>query len=235
MPESLNTTPAARLAAVKSRIDAACRACGRTATDVTLVAVSKTHPPEAIARLADQGQVDFGENYVKEATTKIQSLSDRTLFWHFIGHIQSNKCAEIARHFDWVHSVERVKTARRLSDAALEAGRILNVMLQVNLDGGGNKSGVSPASLPALIDDVAGFDGIRVRGLMAIPEPSPNEARQRETFAALRRLRDDAAKSFDGLEYLSMGMSADLESAILEGATHVRIGTALFGPRDYSR
>lgn len=235
MQEQLeNSSPAARLAAVKLRIAAACESCGRRPEDVTLVAVSKTQSAEAVAALAGQGQVDFGENYVQEGVAKILAVGERTLCWHFIGHIQSNKCSDIARRFDWVHSVDRAKIARRLSDAALAAGRTLDVLLQVNVQGESSKAGVAPSDLPALIEEVAGLDGIRVRGLMAIPEPSTDESRQREPFAALRRLLEDAGQRGCLMDCLSMGMSADLEAAIREGATHVRVGTALFGPRTYS-
>ena len=225
---------AERLGAVRERIALACARAGRDPAEVTLVAVGKTHTAASIAELGAEGQRDFGENYLQEAEPKINALADHGLCWHFIGHIQSNKCTDIARYFDWVHSVDRVKIARRLSDAARQLERTLNIMIQVNVQDEAGKSGVSVARLPALLDEVAVLEGVRLRGLMAIPEPADDFDAQRRPCAALYRLLVEARDAGIPIDCLSMGMSADLEAAITEGSTHVRVGTALFGPRDYS-
>ena len=229
--ESEFQTPAGRLAAVRERIDAACVQAGRDPADVTLVAVGKTKPAADIAALADVGQVDFGENYLQEAADKIAVLDGRGLNWHFIGHIQSNKCADIARHFQWVHGVDRVRVARRLDAAAANLGRTLDVMIQVNVDDEAAKSGIDAQALPALVREIAAMDALRLRGLMAIPAPVSGFEVQCRPFAALRRLLESVRGGRADMNCLSMGMSADLEAAIHEGATHVRVGTALFGPR----
>ena len=226
-----NSRAAARLAAVRERIEAACQRAGRDPAGVTLVAVGKTKPASAIAALADAGQGDFGENYVQEGVGKMADLGGRGLNWHFIGHIQSNKCADIARHFQWVHGVDRVRVARRLDAAAGDAGKVLDVLIQVNLDDESAKSGVHADDLPSLVAEVAAMDALRLRGLMAIPAPAVGLDAQRRPFAALRDLLESVRGERDTMDCLSMGMSADLEVAILEGATHVRVGTALFGPR----
>lgn len=230
-----STTPesaAGRLAAVQERIRRACDACGRRPEQVTLVAVGKTQPPEALRELALAGHLDFAENYLQEAQGKRQSLNDLALRWHFIGHIQSNKCRDIAAGFDCVHSVDRYKIARRLGEAASELGRTLDLFLQVNISGESSKSGALPGEVPQLVSRIATeVPAVRVLGLMAIPAPCEDPGQQRIPFRRLRELLDETRTLVPEMNALSMGMSDDLEAAIAEGATHVRIGTALFGPR----
>jgi pyridoxal phosphate enzyme (YggS family) len=198
---------------------------------VTLVAVSKTRPATAIRSAYEEGQRDFGENYLQEALEKIAAFPGEALVWHFIGPIQSNKTRAIAEHFDWVHSVDRLKLARRLNDQRPPDMPPLNVCLQVNISGEASKSGVEPEALAALATSVAELPRLRLRGLMAIPAASDDPEQQRRPFRALRealeRLRADGL----ALDTLSMGMTNDLEAAIAEGATLVRVGTAIFGPR----
>ncbi len=230
-----STTPesaAGRLAAVQERIRRACDACGRRPEQVTLVAVGKTQPAAALRELSLAGQFDFAENYLQEAQAKRQSLEDLALRWHFIGHIQSNKCRDIATGFDCVHSVDRYKIARRLGEAANELGRTLDLFIQVNISAEPSKSGALPGEVPQLVSRIAAeVPAVRVVGLMAIPAPCEDPVRQRTPFRRLRELLDDARSMVPDMSALSMGMSADLEAAISEGSTHVRIGTALFGPR----
>lgn len=235
------TGPAAAtqaLAAVRRRIAAACAAAGRPEESVRLLAVSKTFPAEAVQALAAAGQREFGENYVQEAIDKqarCASLApETTLSWHFIGPLQSNKTRAVAEHFAWVHSVDRERIARRLSEQRPDGLGPLSICLQVNVDDEASKSGCPPAALPALAAAVARLPRLRLRGLMAIPAPRTDPAAMREPFAMLRRLRDDLCASGFALDTLSMGMSADLEAAIAEGATIVRVGTALFGSRPAS-
>ena len=222
----------ASLNAVRERIANACAAAHRPADSVRLVAVSKTFAAAAIRAAAAANQRDFGENYLQEALPKLEALRDLGLAWHYIGPIQSNKTAAIAEHFDWVHSVEREKVARRLSEQRPAGLPPLNICLQVNVSGEASKSGVAPEAAPALAQAVAALPGLKLRGLMAIPEPSDDAALQRRRFAALRELRERLNAGGLALDTLSMGMSADLESAIAEGATMVRIGTAIFGTRN---
>lgn len=217
-----------RLQAVAGRIAAAARAAGRGPGDVRLVAVSKTFPPERIRAAFDAGQRDFGENYVQEAADKIDALSALPITWHYIGPIQSNKTRTIAERFHWVHSVDRLKIAERLSAQRPSGLPPLEICLQVNVSGEESKSGVAPGDVGALAAAVARLPNLRLRGLMAIPEPTDDVALQRSRFATLRRLRDATGL---GLDTLSMGMSDDLESAIAEGATIVRVGRAIFGDR----
>lgn len=198
---------------------------------VTLLAVSKTRPAGAIREAAAAGVTDIGENYLQEALDKMQELQDLDLRWHFIGPIQSNKTRAIAEHFDWVHSVDRAKIARRLSEQRPAGLAPLQICLQVNISEEGSKSGVSPAELGALAAVVATLPNLELRGLMAIPAASDDPGQQREAFAALRRALEDLQADHPNMDTLSMGMSADLESAIAEGATTVRIGTDIFGPR----
>jgi hypothetical protein len=223
---------AANLQAVKQRIGAAARAAGRSADSVQLVAVSKTFPPEAVREAAGAGQRDFGENYVQEGIEKIQALEDLNLVWHYIGPIQSNKTRAIAAHFDWVHSIDREKIAARLSEARAADRAELQVCIQVNVSGEASKSGVAPEEVASLVKKVAGLPRLRLRGLMAVPEPTPDQELQRRRFAQLRGLRDALNRDGFALDALSMGMSADLEAAIAEGATMVRVGTAVFGERE---
>ena len=233
---------AARLTGVRDRIERATAAAGRPAGSVQLLAVGKTFGADALRGLATAGQVDFGENYWQEAAAKIEALADLgQLRWHFIGPIQSNKTRPIAEAVDWVHSIDREKIATRLSEqreAWRSAGadrRPLAVLIQVNMSGEASKSGCPPQAALALAERIAMLPGLRLRGLMAIPEPTSDPARQHEAFAAVRelheRIRD--ALALPGFDTLSMGMSADLEAAIAEGATLVRVGTALFGDRSY--
>ncbi|AXO86600.1 YggS family pyridoxal phosphate-dependent enzyme [Pseudomonas parafulva] len=224
------STLADNLHAIRTRIDGAAKASHRDPASVQLLAVSKTKPASAIAELHRAGVRDFGENYLQEALTKQTELSDLPLIWHFIGPIQSNKTKAIAEHFDWVHSVDRLKIAQRLSDQRPTDLPPLNICLQVNVSGEDSKSGCTPEQLPALAQAVAALPNLRLRGLMAIPEPTDDPAAQHAAFARLRQLQEALGL---GLDSLSMGMSHDLEAAIAQGATWVRIGTALFGARDY--
>lgn len=216
---------------VRARIAAAAAAAGRAPETIRLVAVSKTRPETDIAAAADAGQREFGENHLQEALPKIAALRDRALVWHFIGPIQSNKTRDIAAHFDWVHSVDRLKIARRLSRQRPASAGPLNICLQVNIDMEATKSGVPPGEATALALEIAALPRLRLRGLMAIPAPTSNPAAQRRPFAALRELRDELTASGLTLDTLSMGMTDDLEAAITEGATVVRVGTAIFGAR----
>lgn len=225
------TSIAGNLQAVRERIAKAAAACGRAPEDVRLLAVSKTWPAHCVAEAAEAGQVAFGENYAQEGADKVAALVGRPLEWHFIGPLQSNKTRLVANAFDWVHSIDRLKIAARLSglrDAALPA---LNLCLQVNVSGEDSKSGVAPGAVMALARDVASLPQVRLRGLMCIPEPTDDEALLRERFATLRRLKDRLNEAGFGLDTLSMGMSHDIEPAIAEGATIVRVGTAIFGAR----
>jgi len=225
------STLADNLSAISARIASAAQAAGRDPASVQLLAVSKTKPASAIREIHAAGVRDVGENYLQEALNKQQALSDLPLIWHFIGPIQSNKTKAIAEHFDWVHSVDRLKIAQRLSEQRPAGLAPLNICLQVNVSGEDSKSGCAAADLPALAKAVAALPNLRLRGLMAIPEPTDDRAAQEAAFATLRKLQEDLGL---GLDTLSMGMSHDLEAAIAQGATWVRIGTALFGARDYS-
>lgn len=228
------TTISANLQAVRARIAAAAELAGRAVGEVLLLAASKTFPAERVREAVAAGQRAFGENYVQEGLAKIGALDDLALEWHFIGPLQSNKTRPVAEHFDWVHGIERLKIAERLS-AARGAGRPpLQVCIQVNVSGEASKSGVSPADTATLAHAVAGLPNLRLRGLMAIPEPTDDLALARRRFAMLRELRDGLNRGGLSLDTLSMGMSDDLEAAILEGATIVRIGTAIFGERHYA-
>ncbi|SFC25581.1 hypothetical protein SAMN05216577_1043 [Pseudomonas citronellolis] len=224
------STIAENIAKVRERIREAEQACGRASGSVALLAVSKTKPAADIREAHAAGLDDFGENYLQEALGKQVELADLALTWHFIGPIQSNKTRPIAEHFHWVHSVDRLKVAERLSAQRPADLPPLNVCLQVNVSGEDSKSGCAPEELPALARAVAALPNLKLRGLMAIPEPTEDIAAQRAAFARLRELL--TALNL-GLDTLSMGMSHDLEAAIAEGATWVRIGTALFGARDY--
>lgn len=203
----------------------------RDPASVTLLAVSKKQPVGKILEAAFAGQRDFGENVVQEALPKIEELADRNLVWHFIGRLQSNKTRAVAEHFDWVHSIDRLKLAERLADQRPSACPPLNVCLQVNIDNERGKAGVRPAELPELAAAVAALGRLRLRGLMCIPAPREGTTPQREPFRRLRELAESLAENGTALDTLSMGMSADYRAAILEGATIVRIGTAIFGER----
>ncbi|KRW72713.1 YggS family pyridoxal phosphate-dependent enzyme [Stutzerimonas nitrititolerans] len=224
------STIANNIAKVAARIREAAQAAGRDPDTVGLLAVSKTQPAEAIREANGAGLSDFGENYLQEALEKQARLADLALTWHFIGPIQSNKTRAIAEHFDWVHSVDRLKIAQRLSEQRPTELPPLNVCLQVNVSGEASKSGCAPQDVAELARTIATLPNLRLRGLMAIPEPTDDRAEQHAAFARLRQLQQALALELDTL---SMGMSQDLEAAIAEGATWVRIGTALFGARAY--
>lgn len=238
------TTIASRLQAVKARISEAARAAGRPPEEITLVAVSKTFPPRAIAEACAAGQTDFGENYAQEGIEKIAALfdllrqrqapPDKPLLWHFIGPIQSNKTRAIAGHFDWVHGIDRTKIAERLSASRSDDKPPLQVCIQVNVSGEASKSGVAPDTVLGLAQTIMGLPRLRLRGLMAIPEPTPDPALQRSRFRMLREIRDELLRRGVALDTLSMGMSDDLDAAIAEGATMVRVGRAIFGERGAS-
>lgn len=227
-------TVQANLRAVNERITKAARAAQRDPGAIRLLAVSKTFPPDAVLAAYRAGQRAFGENYVQEAVDKIERLGAwrSALEWHFIGPIQSNKTRALAEHFDWVQSVDRLKVAQRLSEQRPPAAPPLNVLLQVNISGEASKSGVAPADVESLAREVAGLPQLRLRGLMAIPEPESDAEWQRAPLAAMSRLFEQLRTAGLALDTLSMGMSADLESAVLEGSTMVRIGTAIFGERE---
>jgi len=220
-----------KLENVNARIARACVASSRKPGEIRLLAVSKGQSATAIRQLYALGQGAFGENYLQEALPKQQALQDLDIEWHFIGAIQSNKTSDIARHFQWVHSVDRERILRRLSASRPAAGPLLNICLQVNIDGEAGKSGAPPASAAALAQIAAALPGIRLRGLMAIPQPASEGGNPAESFIAMRRLFDSLRADGLDLDTLSMGMSADLEQAIEAGTTMVRIGTDLFGPR----
>lgn len=226
------STIADNISLVSERIRAAAQASQRDADSVHLLAVSKTKPAQAVREAYAAGLRDFGENYLQEALGKQAELTDLPLSWHFIGPIQSNKTRAIAENFAWVHSVDRLKIAQRLSEQRPADLPPLNICIQVNVSGEASKSGCTPADLPALAEAISALPRLRLRGLMAIPEPTDDRAEQDAAFATVRDLQ---ASLNLGLDTLSMGMSHDLESAIAQGATWVRIGTALFGARDYGQ
>jgi pyridoxal phosphate enzyme (YggS family) len=220
-----------RLAEVRARMAQAAAAAGRSAQSVTLLAVGKAQPLERLAAAAAAGVQDFGENYLEEARAKIAALQDRTLTWHFIGRLQSNKTRPIAEAFAWVHTLDRLKVAERLAAQRPFHAPPLNVCLQVNLAGETSKGGVAPQELPGLAAAVAALPRLKLRGLMCLPPPEQERARQRYWFAQLRMHLEQLNGAGAALDTLSMGMSEDFEAAILEGATIVRLGTVLFGPR----
>jgi len=224
------------LDAVHQRIALAAQVAGRDARSVELLAVSKTFPAEDVRAAHAAGQRAFGENYVQESLTKVAALSDlrADIVWHFIGPLQSNKTRPVAENFDWVHSVDRLKIAQRLSEQRPDDLPPLNVCLQVNISGEASKSGVTPDEAASVAHAVAALPKLRLRGLMAIPEPAGGVEQQRVPHRALRELFGQLRADGLELDTLSMGMSDDLEAAVLEGATIVRVGTAIFGARDYS-
>ena len=228
----------ANLQAVQARIETAARACGRDPATVSLLAVSKTWPGSSVVEAAAAGQRAFGENYVQEGCDKIDALAAQGLGgleWHFIGPLQSNKTRPVAERFAWVHSIERLKIAQRLSEQRPEHLPPLQVCVQVNVSGEASKSGCAPAEAAALCHAVAALPRLTLRGLMAIPAPTEDAAAQREPFRRLRHLFEQLRTQGLALDTLSMGMSHDIEAAIAEGATIVRVGTAIFGARDYSK
>lgn len=227
------TTIATRLQQVHGRLTNACRAARRPDNSVVLLAVSKTQSADAIRAAHAVGQRAFGENYVQEALAKIEQLADlrEQIEWHLIGPLQSNKTRAVAEAFDWVHSVDRLRTAQRLSEQRPAGAPPLQVCLQVNISGEASKSGLAPADVADVAQAVATLPRLRLRGLMAIPEPDGELESQRRPHRALRELFEALQAQGLALDTLSMGMSADLEAAVLEGATMVRIGTAVFGAR----
>jgi len=235
---SASSPLAASLAAVRSRLAEALNEAGRPASDARLLAVSKTKPAALVREAWHLGQREFGENYVQEALEKQAELADLDdIVWHFIGPLQSNKTRDVAEHFAWVHSVDRAKIARRLNDQRPEGMPPLEICLQVNISDEASKSGVSLAELPALAEAVLQLPRLRLRGLMAIPAPAEGMAAQRAPFARLREALEALRERFPEapLDTLSMGMTGDLEAAVQEGATLVRVGTAIFGEREPPR
>lgn len=227
------TTISDHLQTVTRRLASACEHAGRPVDSVQLLAVSKTQPADAVRQAWAAGQRAFGENYVAEAEAKMATLADLrdSLDWHLIGPLQANKTRVVAEQFDWVHSVDRLRIALRLSEQRPSSLAPLQVCLQVNISGEDSKSGVSPADLPALAEAVAALPRLKLRGLMVIPAPADDLAGQRAPLGATRLLFDELNARGLSLDTLSMGMSADLEAAVLEGSTLVRIGTAIFGSR----
>ncbi|WP_318482121.1 YggS family pyridoxal phosphate-dependent enzyme [Photobacterium leiognathi] len=227
------------IAEVIHQITLATEKCGRAADSVQLLAVSKTKPVEAIEEAIAAGQYAFGENYVQEGVDKVNHFSTHSaknlLVWHFIGPIQSNKTRLVAERFDWVHSIDRVKTAKRLSDQRPANMAPLQVLLQVNSNDEETKSGVSLAELPALATEIAAMPNIELRGLMSIPQPATDFDSQFATFKTLSDALEQLKTIYPQVDTLSMGMSDDMEAAIAAGSTIVRIGTAIFGARDYSQ
>lgn len=223
---------ATKLKMVQSDIDRMAKKHGRDPATIKLLAVSKTKPIAMIKAAIQAGQRLFGENYPSEGLEKIAALSDARCEWHFIGSIQSRKAAGIAAHFDWVHSVDRVKVATKLAENRPPDLPPLQLCLQVNIDNEPSKSGVLPHELETLAAQCAQYPQLRVRGLMAIPAPKTEFEKQREVFARVRKLQQSLAREHNSIDTLSIGMSQDLEAAIAEGATIVRIGTAIFGSRE---
>jgi PLP dependent protein len=223
--------PKDNIAKLLQRVRLSVEKSQKAESDIILLAVSKTRPADEIRSAYECGLRQFGESYLQEAVEKIAALSDLPLTWHFIGPIQSNKTRPIAEHFQWVHSIDRAKIARRLNDQRPEGAPPLQVCLQVNISGEQSKSGAEEQDLPALANLVEELPNLKLRGLMAIPEATNDEAKQRAAFANLRQIFEDLQQSHPGLDTLSMGMSGDLEAAIAEGSTLIRVGTAIFGPR----
>lgn len=223
--------PAHRLAQVREKTANAARAACRDPGAITLIGVAKSQPPQRIVAALDAGLADLGENYVQEAERHRAALAGRSPLWHFIGALQANKTRAVAASFDWVHTVDRLRIAERLSAQRPPALPPLAVCMQVRLGDEDTKSGVRPADLPALADAIAGLPRLRLRGLMCLPPAESDPARQRRWFRELRLLLEGLNRAGHRLDALSMGMSGDFEAAIAEGATHLRIGTALFGER----
>jgi len=223
---------AKRYQALLQRLRAAERAFGKAPGSVQLIAVSKTYPAEDVRALAELGQQHFGENQLQDAIQKIPHLHDLDLTWHFIGPVQSNKCRDVALHFDWVHSVDRLKIANRLSQLRPADTPPINLLIQVNLQNEPTKAGIAPGAVSELAKTISGLRNTKLRGLMAIPSREADLDRQRQVFLMLRELLDETNRALDlEMDCLSMGMTDDLEAAVAEGATHVRVGTAIFGPR----
>jgi len=221
------------LAQIRQRISDTERRFNRDPDSVQLLAVSKTRPVAAIKAAIDAGQACFAENYLQEAVEKIMFFNKPELIWHFIGSIQSNKTRDIAQHFHWAHTIDRIKIARRLSEQRPDHLPPLNICLQINISGENTKSGITPDELTQLADDCSSLANIKIRGLMAMPTQESDFERQRIPFRQLRLLFTELQNSYPDLDTLSMGTTSDLEAAIAEGATMVRIGTAIFGARNY--
>lgn len=234
MTAANNTAFSDRLADVKARIAAACARSGRAPEEITLVAVSKTWPLADLETAVAAGATDLGENYVQEAVDKITQWQGPAPVWHFIGPLQSNKTRQVAELFDWVQSVDRLKIARRLSEQRPAGKGPLSVCIQVNISDDPAKAGVAPASAGALLEEMAGLENLKVAGLMAIPALDLDESTLRRQYEELKTLRDTLITTYPECKALSMGMSGDFELAIECGATHVRVGSALFGQRHYS-
>jgi PLP dependent protein len=228
------TTISANLQAVLARIDTAARKFGRNPDDISLLAVSKTWPAVDVRAAVDAGQRAFGENYVQEGVDKTVELADLGLNWHFIGPLQSNKTRRVAERFDWVHSVERLKIAERLSEQRPDILPPLQICLQINVSGEETKSGMALSELPPLARQVLRLPRLKLRGLMAIPAPLDDFEAQRQSFRRVREAYEQMRGEGLALDTLSMGMTHDLEAAIAEGATLVRVGTAIFGERNKS-
>ena len=223
------------LGMVRERIAAAAVRAGRDPKSVRLLAVSKGQPLASVESAWGQGQAYFGENYLQDALPKLAAFAGRPAVWHFIGALQSNKSREVATRFQWLHTLDRESIARRLSEQRPEGATPLQVCLQVNVSGESSKGGVMPERVVALVEAVIGLPNLKLRGLMAIPAPVEDVEAQRKPFRVLRELLEDLQRRGHELDTLSMGMSDDLEAAILEGATIVRVGTAVFGPRAAKR
>ncbi|MCP5162370.1 MAG: YggS family pyridoxal phosphate-dependent enzyme [Hahellaceae bacterium] len=216
---------------VRLRIQKAAKNAGRGETDIHLLAVSKTRSPDEIRALHELGQKAFGENYVQEALDKLPALADCSIEWHFIGPLQSNKSRAVATHFDWVHSVDRLRLAERLSQQRPANLGPLNICIQINIDNEESKSGIALSELESLAQQIAALPQLRLRGIMAIPDPDQEASSLAQSFANLKSAFDQLKSLHPEVDTLSMGMSDDMECAIAEGSTQVRIGTALFGPR----
>jgi PLP dependent protein len=231
------TMIASNLQQVQARIAAACQAAGRPAGSVQLLAISKTFGPDAVRQAAAAGQRAFGENYVQEGIDKIAALLDLGLQWHMVGPVQSNKTRPVAEHFDWVHSIDRLKTAERLGAQRPVGLAPLQVCIQVNIDGGANKSGVAPGEALAMARAVAAVPRLCLRGLMVVPEPAPDFEAQKQVlalaFALFNQISGEKGAGWDQFDTLSMGMTADLEAAVHAGSTLLRVGSAIFGQRSY--
>lgn len=221
-----------KLHSVRARISSACEAAGRSAGDVVLLAVSKTFGPDAVRQAHGAGQRAFGENYIQEAVEKIALLRDLGLEWHCIGPIQSNKTRLVAENFAWAHTVDRLKIAQRLSEQRPQGLAPLQVCIQVNVDGGSTKSGVSPDEALSLALEVSRLPGLKLRGLMSIPEPQDGFAAQKAVHAKAREVFEQWQAAGLDVDTLSLGMTGDLEAAVAAGSTMVRVGTAIFGGRD---
>ncbi|MEO1080760.1 MAG: YggS family pyridoxal phosphate-dependent enzyme [Pseudomonadota bacterium] len=228
----MNQTPIdTNISKVLEQVSTACARYGRSRDSVRVLAVSKTQDAAAVRLAARCGLREFGENYLQEALPKIQACADLDLHWHFIGPLQSNKTRSVAEHFDWIHSVDREKLLRRLSDQRPDQLEPLNVCLQVNISDEASKAGVKPAELDELLALADALPRLRLRGLMAIPAAAEGFEAQREPLDALAALFEEARRRYPGMDTLSMGMSADLAAAVAAGSTLLRIGTAIFGPR----